>query len=598
MLLIVCLCASPTMAQQNSEQLASYYYQNKEYDKAIELYNTLYQRSKNKYYYQMLYDSYIALNDYKSAIKLVEKRIKQQPKELSLYVDLGQLYLLQDDRKHADKIFRQAIDNIGIDSKQVESLSNAFQTAGLYDYALQTYTTARQRMHNPYAYVMEVAALQERKGDYEAMMQEYFDLLDRQPGMMGSIQLSLQRTLNQTDNPSLVDGLRRALIARVQRDPDNRRYLDMMIWFSLQQKDFAFALTQAQAIDARFPGQGEDIVMQVGQMAQNNGDYDVAYDCYHYITQKGTTSNHYFNARVGELKVKFDKLDKNYHLSTTDYQALKTDYQSALTELGKTVNTIPIMTDYAYLLAYYGNEVQSAADILYDIIEMPKVPPATCYQTKLDLGDLLLFSGNVWDASLLYSQVEKANKNDILGAMAKFKNAKLSYYNHDFEWAKAQLDVLRASTSKLIANDAMELSLLISDNMEEDSTYQMLELYASADLLLYRNQLDSAWEGFNAITQRALSHPLLDDVLMQKAKIRMKQGRYAEADTLLTQLVQLYGDELLADDAVMMLAELNETQLANPEQARHYYEQLILDYPNSLYVDRARQRYNALRKQS
>ena len=192
-------------------------------------------------------------------------------------------------------------------------------------------------------------------------------------------------------------------------------------------------------------------------------------------------------------------------------------------------------------------------------------------------------------------QVEKANKDDVLGAQAKYKNAKLSYYNHDFEWANSQLKVLRSSTSKLIANDAMELSLLISDNMEDDSTYTMLELFADADLLFYRNMLDSAWYGYEAVSRQVLSHPLFDEVLMRKAQIRMKQARYAEADSLLQRLVDFYPNDITADDALMAMAELNEQKLNNVAKARECYERLLLDYPSSLYVDQARKRYNALK---
>ena len=573
-----------------------YYFQNKEYDKAVELYEPLYQRTQNLYYYQMLYQSYVALDDMKKARRLVEQRIKKYPKELALRVDLGQLYMAEGDKKKAEKSYNTAIESIGFDNKQIEELSQAFQNVGLDDYAVKTYLFARQKMNNQFVYVMELATLYEKQGNYEAMMQEYFDLLDKSPGNIGNIQISLQRALDQTSNPQLAEGLRRTLISRIQKDPNNRTYLNMMIWFALQQKDFAFAFTQAKAIDARFPGQGEETVLQVAQIAHNNEDYNTAYDCYHYLVAKGKEGNYYFDARVGEIKTKFDRLDKSFHLDKAEYERLKAEYQAALNELGKEPRTVTLMRDYAYLLAYYGNEVQEASDLLYDVIEMPKVPNNVKNQTKLDLGDLLLFAGAVWDASLLYSQVEKANKNDVIGAQAKFKNAKLSYYNNDFEWAKSQLDVLRASTSKLIANDAMQLSLLISDNMEEDSTFEMLSLYAAADLMLYRNQLDSAWIGFNDISIRSLSHPLLDEVLMQKARIRMKQGRYAEADSLLQQIVDFYDEDILADDAVMMIAEINESKLNNMERARSYYEKLIIDYPASLYVDRARKRYNELKK--
>ena len=276
------------------------------------------------------------------------------------------------------------------------------------------------------------------------------------------------------------------------------------------------------------------------------------------------------------------------------FQALRKRYEDALAELGKNERTIPIMRHYATLMAYHGGDAQAAVSMLDDVLEIPRIKPNVRDEVKLELGDLLLFAGSVWDASLLYMQVEKANKNDVLGAQAKFKNAKLSYYNHDFDWANSQLKVLRSSTSKLVANDAMELSLLISDNMEDDSTYGMLELFADADLLLYRNRLDSAWQGYDAIAHSVLSHPVFDEVLMRKAQIRMKQARYAEADSLLRQVVEFYPYDITADDALMLRAELNEDHLDNKEQALECYEKLLIDYPTSLYTDRARKRYNGL----
>lgn len=583
-------------AQQSQEQLASYYYQNKEYDKAIELYEPLYQRTQNKFYYQMLYESYVATEHYKEAEHLVEKRIKQKPGELFLYVDLGQLQLRKGEKKKSEKTLNSAIEKIGYDSQQLTDLVQAYQNINRYDLAIACYTHLREKTKNPLQYVMELATLYERMGDYPAMTNEYFALLDAAPGNMGSVQIALQRALNETSNPQLAQGLKRTIMSRIQQQPDNRMYLDMMIWFSLQQQDFQFAYQQAKAIDQRFPGQGEEHLMRVAHIAQNNEDYASAIDCYRHIVKKGNQSNYYFDARIGELQALFNQKNRNTHINGSDLALLKSEYEKAFSELGKNKSTVQLMRNYAHMLAYYGNDVEEASDVLYDIIELPQLPANIRDEVKLELGDLLLFAGSIWDASLLYSQVEKANKNDVIGAQAKFRNAKLSYYNNDFEWAKTQLDVLRASTSKLIANDAMQLSILISDNMEVDSTYDMLELYAAADLLLYRNQLDEAWNGFSQVAIHTLSHPLLDEVLLQKARIRIKQERYAEADSLLQQLADRYSNDILADDALMLQAEINEYHLENKDRARQCYERILLDYPASLYADRARRKYNELKR--
>lgn len=597
-------------AQQGNEQMASYYYQNREYDKAIELYEPLYARTQNAYYYQMLYTCYLETEQFKEAEKLVEKRLKRQGRDLTLYVDLANIHLRRGERKKAEKQYNAAIDKIGRDSKQATDLALAFENCGRTDYAIRTFIKAREVMGNDLLYVMELATLYGKSGQYDKMTAEYFNLLDRAPGNIGSVQIALQRALNETSSAELADGLRRTLVSRIRENPDNRSYLDMMIWFSLQQKDFDFALTQAKAVDARFPEQNGEQVLRVARIAANNEDYDIASAAYKHLIAKGKDNPFYFESRVGDLEVRYARINQNFSVSAKEQAALEAEYESALAELGKTLQTIPLMRNYAQLLAYnnfesgksdfenQNSKLQKAADLLYDIIEMPRVPAGVVSEVKLELGDLLVFSGEVWDASLLYSQVEKANRNDVIGAMAKFKNAKLSYYNNDFLWAKTQLDVLRASTSKLIANDAMQLSLLISDNMEEDSTYETLGYYAAADLMLYRGQLDSAWNLLNDIEIRNLSHSLLDEVLMQKARIRMKQARYAEADSLLQRIVDHYGNDILADDALIMLAELNEQQLGNKVRARECYEKLLLDHPASFYADRARKRYNALKTDS
>ena len=581
-------------AQQTQEQMASHYYSSGQFEQAAECYEALYSRAPNKFYYQMLYRSYIELKQYKDAEHLVERRLKKNPSELYLYVDLGRVYELRGDRRKATKTYDAVIEKIGYNSSQINELTQAFESAGHPEYAIKVYLFARKKMKNPLTFVGELATLYERVGNYEAMMQEYFDLLDNAPNMMNSVQISLQRVLSETANPKLVDGLRSTLVQRVQQHPENKQYVEMMLWFSLQQKDFQFAMVQAKAIDSRFPDSGGESLMRVASIARSNEAYDVAQECYDAVLKKGTESPHYFSAKVGDLEVAFERLNRNFPIENKRLWQLIHSYESAFDELGRNVNTVQLMRNYADLMAYYADSVQRAADMLYDILDLPKISPNQRDEAKLALGDLLLFAGEVWDASLLYMQVEKSNKNDILGSLAKFKNAKLSYYNNDFLWAKTQLDVLRASTSKLIANDAMQLSLLISDNMEEDSTFGMLSRYAEADLLLYRNLVDSAWNLFDDISRSALSHPLFDEVLLQKAKIRIRQQRYAEADTLLQQLVTQYSFDILADDALILLAQLNEERLNNPQRARDCYEKLILDYPTSLYVEQARKRYRLL----
>ena len=598
-ILILCLLAlslaSHSQAQQTQEQRAAYYYDRGEWEQAAELYADLYHNTTNKFYYQRLYATYLAMEEYRDALRLAERRHKDYPKELALFVDEGNVFLAQNEEKKAAKRFEKALEAITTNQAPIHDLARAFMAIGRYDYALRTYLTARERSRNRQLYFSEVVGVYQRMGDYEAMTGEYFDLLDQQPGMMGSIQLSMQQTLKEAPDRRLADGVRRELVARVRSHPDKRHYLEMMIWFALQEDDYAFALQQARAVDARFPEGGGEQLLRVARIALDNEAYDVAAEAFALLRQKGPKSPYYFESRVGELAVQFTQIERQKTTDSISIAALAQRYDEAIAELGRNEATVPLLRDAARLRAYHAGDIQGAVNILDDALEIPRLKGNLRDEVKLDLGDLLLFAGQVWDASLLYMQVEKANKNDLVGSMAKLRNARLSYFNHDFLWAKSQLEVLRASTSKLVANDAMELSLLISDNMEDDSTFGALELFADADLLLYQNRLDEAWQAFDRVAQQHLSHPLLDEVLMKKAHIRIRQGRYDEADSLLAKVVEFYPFDILADDALMLRGEINEEQLQRPTVAQQCYEKLLLDYPASLYVDRARKRYNQLK---
>ena len=237
-ILILCVLLLSTgkldvVAQESQEQMAAYYYDNGELEQAAQLYESLYKRTTNKFYYQRLYNTYFRLGEYKDALKLAEKRRKENPKDLYLYVDEGNVYLEQGQKKKADKVFDKAVDAITGNLAPIPDLARAFSNVGRYDYALKTYYTARSKTKNKQLYLSEIVGVYQAMGDYGAMTEEYFDLLDNSPGYMSSIQLSLQRVLAETSSPQVADGLRSALVQRVQRHPENKQYLEMMIWFSM-----------------------------------------------------------------------------------------------------------------------------------------------------------------------------------------------------------------------------------------------------------------------------------------------------------------------------------------------------------------------------
>jgi tetratricopeptide (TPR) repeat protein len=274
---------------------------------------------------------------------------------------------------------------------------------------------------------------------------------------------------------------------------------------------------------------------------------------------------------------------------------MKNDYTLLLDELGKTTFSIPLILNLAHLQAFYLGETDEATELLLQAIAMPNVPLPDQASCKLELADIYLFSGEQWEATLLYSQVEKTFKNEPLGHEAKFRNARLSFYIGEFDWARGQLDILKAATSKLIANDALELSLLISDNIEEDSVTTPLSMYAKADLLEFRNLDNEALVVLDSVITLYPMHSIVDNALFKKAEISLKNGKYDLAATYYSEIIEKYPTDLLADDAMYNLAGLCENHLNDKTKAMQLYEKILTQYPGSLYVVDARKHFRALR---
>ncbi|OIP01765.1 MAG: hypothetical protein AUJ97_06675 [Bacteroidetes bacterium CG2_30_32_10] len=579
----------------NDELLAIQFFQNKEYDKAAELFEKIFKKKPTYINYNAYLNCLIELNDYGAAQKLVKKQVKENSNDFKYLVDVGFVYKHSGNGDKANIEYEKTIKQLNnYNPLQVIDLANAFLFRNEIDFAIDTYKKGK-KLYKSYPYNYYLADIFEKKQDYPAMMTEYIDLLDLNDSYLDEIQNKLQTKISEQDaDNSKKDALRSILLKKIQSNPDKIVFSKILFWVSIQQKDFETAFIQAKSIDKRLNLQGE-MVFNLATLATSNECFDVAIKSYAYIIAQGKESYYYYNSRIELLNVSFLKITTTINYSQQDILNLEKTYVSTIDELGKTITTIPLLKNLAHLQAFYLNKTTEAIDILKEAININNATPSIVASCKVELADILLFTGDVWEATLLYSQVEKAYKNEPIGFDAKLKNAMLFYYIGEFNWAKAQLDVLKASTSKLISNDAMNLSLLISDNIDFDSSTVPLSMYARADLFAFRNQDDQALVLLDSITLLFPNHPLTDEVLFKKAQIKLKTGKFLEADTLLKQVISNYPNDILADKALFQIAGLYQIHFNNKYKAMEYYQKLFTDYPASLFTVEARKKYRILR---
>ncbi len=582
-------------ALQTKSSLALRYYNAKDYEKAAPLLYDIYKTSRSSTYFRFYINSLIQLERYDEAEKQIQKAIKKQrtPKP-ELYIAWG--YLLKVEGKIDEGIqkYNEAIDKTPNNRGQYLTVANAFLSWGDYEYAKQTYLRGREKLVDE-QFNYELARVYSYLRDYENMMEEYLNLLRASPKQLPRIQSSLSSAMRLDIDNELRDKFRTQVLLRIQAEPEIIGYNRLLIWFFLQEKKFSSALRQSIALDRR-TGEETAQILQLGSMALKNKKYNEAKKAFEYILAKGKENPYYSQAYLSNLHTLYLQFTAEFPDDIEQGKKLAANFKEGLNYFGISPATISLVLENAHLLAFYLDETDAAVEILNRGLKIPRMKPRQWGMLKTELADIFVYSNDPWEATLIYSQVIEGNKKNSLGDDVKLKKAKLGYYLGNFSWAKAQLDVLKASTSKLTANDAMELSLLISSNLEEDTSAVPLQMFARADLLFFQNKDSLAMATLDSISENYPYNSLVDNILFRKAKIEISQQNYTQAATYLKQIVDDFSYDLLGDDALFMLAEIYHYNLNDGEKAKKLYKEMLTQHPGSVFTDESREKYRELRK--
>ncbi|MDB5022771.1 MAG: tetratricopeptide repeat protein [Mucilaginibacter sp.] len=576
-------------AQVNDLQLARQFTTNGELQKALDIYQKLYKQD-NDAYYSYYINGLLSLKKFDDAENITKKMSRKHPGDYQYSIALGRIYTQKGEPDKANTVYDDLIKNLPADQGVIANLATQFYQAENVDYAIKIFLQGRKLLHNDNLYSFELINLYRYKRDKPALTEEYLSFLPSNPAFITQAENTLSSLYEGTDDYNM---LKVALFKRIQKDPQQTVYVDMLTWQFLQQKEFDQALNQALALNRRQNDDGTSI-FDLCQTLVSNEAYETAVRGYAYIISKGKNGQLYIPAKIELINTK-NLLITAGKYTQADLLSLEKDYTDLLNEFGKTSSTAFAMQRLAKLQAFKLHKLSEAQKLLEEAVAVPGIKPNLLNSCKLDLGDVCLMNNQPWEATLLYSQVETAYPNTSIGQDAKLRNAKLAYYTGDFNWAKGQLDVLKAATSQLIANDAINLSLLITDNLVADTSGNALKMYARADLQIFEEQPEKAVRVLDSIDVRYPGNSLSDDILMAKARILIQQKNYADAILPLKKIFDEHPFDLWADDAVFMLGDIYENHLAGKEQAKIYYQKIITDYPGSLWINEARKRFRSLR---
>ncbi|MFD2513946.1 tetratricopeptide repeat protein [Pontibacter locisalis] len=590
LLSLLLLVTSAALAQNQELELARAYFSKGDYKKAEEIYAKLMDEPR---LFNVVYPDYLKVlllqRNYKEAEKLVKKTIKKYPNVPNYEVDLGKVYEAVGDKVAAEKHYNKLLEQMK--PSEVVAVANAFLQNEQYDYAEKAYLKGRQLTGNPLEYNRPLIALYAYRQKNESLVPEILNLLQANESELGYVQNMLQNSLREE---KAFDELEKELILRVQQNPDKLAYNELLIWLYIQRRDFYSALMQARAVDKRTRSGGARVI-ELGSISLKNDDYLGAIEAFEYIVKEYPEGPYYLIARQKLINAREAQVQNAFPVNKDNIRALIADYEALLNEVGRTAQTMEVLQHMAGLYAFYLDDKEKAIALLKEAIEMPRANPALVAESKLTLGDIYLLKGEPWESTLLYSQVEKSHKETPVGHDAKLRNARLNYYKGDFELAQAHLDILKLATSREIANDAMDLSLLITDNTGLDTSTAAMEEYAIVDLLVFQNKMQEALNALDAMLKNYPGHSLTDEIYFQKANIYERVGDFEQAVKNLEKIVNNPQYDILSDDALYRMAYIYEESLKDKEKAKELYNDLLVKHRGSIYVAEARKRFRKLR---
>lgn len=584
-ILLILILFFSLWANAQNEQLANNYFDRGDFEKALLSYEDLLKNQIGNFnYFQRIIECYQQLQQYEKAQKAIEVQLDKF-KQNQLLVELGYNFQLQKDQEKANKYYNQAIDKIKKNANEVYGIAYVFEKKALVDYALLAYKTALEK-DPKMSFNFQMATLYGQQGNTDLMIETFLQESFQNPQNLPLIQNQLSRFMTEDMGASFNDSLKKALLVRAQKTQDVF-WNDFLSWLFIQQKEYGKAFIQQKAIYKRNPDSFANIV-NLGQMAIEDNDQDSATEILNFVLQNTRDLDLLIQSNSYLIEMKID------HATEKDYPIITAELDKLIKEFGVSPYTLSLLKLQADFNAFHLNNPEKAKAILKSAMEMP-INRYQLAEVKMELADILLFEEKFNQALIYYSQIDEDMSGDVIGQEASLKTAKTSYFKTDFEWASHQLKVLKSASSQLIANDALDLFLLVSDNTVEDSLQVALKKFARADFLLYQNKKAAALAGFQLILKEHKGEDIEPVTLLRIGKIYEKMGDFANALANYDAIITKHKDCIYIDEALYFSAEIYNTQLKDPEKAKLLYEEMLTKHEDSIYYVDSRNKYRKLR---
>ncbi len=584
LIIAICLFLS-TLSFGQSEEIAKDYFIRGEFEKALVSYQKLLKKDPKKHnLISRIVEIHQQLEEFDKAEELLLERI-ERTRQPVLFVELGYNYSLKGDAIKAEESYDQSFVILKGNANYAYSIAQSFEKHSLLDKAISVYELAME-INPKFNFNIQLARIHGEQGNIEKMFIGYINFIQQNRSYVNNAKRSISGFISEDGQDQNNILLRKTLLKKIQSEPDIL-WNELLSWLFIQQRDYKKAFSQEKAIYKREKESLQRMVDLVLITIQEN-QVATSKNILNYIIENSQNTEVVLEAHKYLLDLETKTIEPR------EFNKIDDAYNVLFDKFGRFNQTLDLQIAYAHFLAFYRNDTQRATSLLKQSLNL-RLSKLDEGKIKLELGDILAFQEKFNEALIYYTQVQRNIKNSTLAQEARFKIAKTSYYKGDFDWAESQLKILKSSTSQLIANDALDLKLLISDNKFEDSLQTALRKYAKADLLSFQNRIDEAITLLSEVLQEHKGETIEDQALFMQAKLYESKVQYESAASNYQRIIANYRDDILADDALFNLAEIYNRHLQQPEKAKPLYEQIIFDHQDSIYFVEARKSFRALR---
>ena len=568
-----------------NEQLSQNYFDRGDFEKALLGYEELLKsQPSNGMYFQRQIECLQQLSQFEKAQTLLKNRINIY-KQPNLLVEIGYNYQLQKNQVKANDFYEQAIETIKQNPSNVYGVATLFERKVLLELSLKAYKTAIEKQPDM-NFNYQMGMLYGQLGNTDLMIEKLLVEAQANPQNSIMVQSQLTRFMQEDTSDNFAQILKKSLLIRAQKSQDLvwNQYLS---WFFVQQKEYGKAFIQEKAIYKRDPESFYNIV-NLAALSAEEGQFDTAANILNFILQNANNIDLKIQSHTSLQEIKINRS------TPAENPLIIAEFERLFTEFGLGTNSLSLQILYANFLTFKAKNPEQSRAILKNCLLLPinKYQEA---EVKMQLADVLLFEEKFNQAQILYTQIQEDLSQDEVGNEASLKAAKTSYYKGEFDWALQQFKALKSASSQLIANDALELYLLINDSKNSDSTFVALKKFAKGDYQLYQKKSAEALALFQSILKENKGDEIEPAALIRVGKIYESNNDFTNALLQYEAIISNHKDAIYADEALFFAAEIFLNKLNLPEKAKPMYEKIIFEHQDSIFFVEARTKFRQIR---